>query len=52
MNGLPVDMSNIRVNVPMRAMTLLANGYPVQSVGVFDNSLNPVNIMGVPSIFE
>ena len=35
---LPVDMSNTRVHVPVRAQNMLVNGYLVQSVAQFDNT--------------
>ncbi len=47
MNVLPVDMSNVLVHVPVRAQTLLANGFPVQSVAQFDYSANRVQVEDV-----
>lgn len=35
---LPVDMSNTLVHVPVRAQTMLVNGFPVQSVAQFDHT--------------
>ena len=43
---LPVDLSNVLVHIPVRAQTMLVNGFPVQSVGQFnfDPSDGPVEI--------
>lgn len=43
----PVDMSDVRVHVPVRAQTMLVNGIPVQSVAAFDYSSNAVQIADV-----
>jgi hypothetical protein len=41
---LPNDLSNVCVNMPIRAQTMLVNGYPVQSVAQFDTSSNAIEI--------
>ncbi len=48
MNALPNNLSNVAVNMPIRAQTMLANGFPVQSVGEFDNSSN---LMAIEAIY-
>jgi hypothetical protein len=47
MNVLPVDMSNVHVHVPVRAQTMLVNGFPVQSVAHFEYSAQTVEIPDV-----
>jgi hypothetical protein len=41
---LPNDLSNVKVHMPIRAQTMLVNGYPVQSVAQFDYSANRVTL--------